>query len=195
MRRNDRRLVYGLGNTDITTVTEDGKYIRSYLIWAAIIQRCVDPKYHAKEPTYIGTTICDEWKNYSAFKAWYDIHFQEEMQIDADLFKKGGKIYSPETCCFLPRQINTALITKSLHNKSGYAGVTWSKQNKKWQTHTRTINGNGHIGFFDDIKLASAAYIEAKQNHIKELAEKYKSLLTKRVYDALMNWRYHESNL
>lgn len=44
------------------------------------------------------------------------------------------------------------------NNTSGYKGVSWSKQAKKWRAY---INYNGkqlHLGFFDDPKQAGKAY-------------------------------------
>ena len=44
------------------------------------------------------------------------------------------------------------------------------------------------LGFYDTPDGAFLAYKEAKEAHIKEVAEKWKEQIDSRVYDALMNW-------
>lgn len=51
------------------------------------------------------------------------------------------------------------------HNKSGYKGVCWSKQAKKWRTSINIDGKQYHLGYFDDPKKASEAY----QNKLSEV--------------------------
>ncbi len=46
-------------------------------------------------------------------------------------------------------------------NTSGYKGVYWSKQNKKWQVNIKCQNKNFRVGQFSDVKDAARAYNEA----------------------------------
>ena len=39
------------------------------------------------------------------------------LEIDKDLLYEGNKIYSPETCCLIPKEINTTLNSKR-HDKN-----------------------------------------------------------------------------
>jgi hypothetical protein len=50
------------------------------------------------------------------------------------------------------------------NNTSGYIGVWWHKQNKKWCAEIRTRNVKYYLGTFDDPKEAYEAYLAAKQN-------------------------------
>lgn len=47
-------------------------------------------------------------------------------------------------------------------NTSGYVGVSWSKQNKKWQAQIGINGKNKHLGFFDKASDASTARINAE---------------------------------
>ena len=38
------------------------------------------------------------------------------MELDKDLLVEGNKIYSPSTCCFIPKEINTVINYKR-HDK------------------------------------------------------------------------------
>jgi hypothetical protein len=58
---------------------------------------------------------------------------------------------------------NSKNIRMSLSNKSGYRGVSWSKDMEKWRA-TISLNGKTqHLGYFDDPERASAAYEEAAE--------------------------------
>jgi len=48
----------------------------------------------------------------------------------------------------------------------------------------------GYAGYYDTPEEAFAAYKQAKESHIKEVAQKYfdDGKITKRVYDALMKY-------
>lgn len=62
-------------------------------------------------------------------------------------------------------------------NKSGYAGVSWSKKHQKWWAQIRISNKHSSLGFFDDIIEASNAYKQAdllrgdfsRQNTVRHL--------------------------
>lgn len=58
------------------------------------------------KPTYEGCTVCDEWLYFSNFKKWFDENYIEGFQLDKDIIIRGNKVYSPQTCCFVPKEIN-----------------------------------------------------------------------------------------
>lgn len=47
------------------------------------------------------------------------------------------------------------------HNTSGFKGVLWSTQKKKWQARISVNYKQKHLGFFDDVKDAARAYKKA----------------------------------
>lgn len=50
-------------------------------------------------------------------------------------------------------------------NKSGFLGVTWNKQNKKWQASIKLNGKVKYIGFFNDIDDAARARKAADAEH------------------------------
>lgn len=78
--------------------------------FTAVKRRCYDPRvkeyasYGAK-----GVVICDEWLNdFEKFYQWsIDNGYSKNLQLDKDI-KGNGKLYSPETCCWVtPYENNT----------------------------------------------------------------------------------------
>ena len=77
--------------------------------------RCYDDKYQLRQPTYIGCSVSEDFCNFQNFAEWYS-HYKYEckypLEIDKDLLYEGNKIYSPKTCCLLPKEINSTLNSK-----------------------------------------------------------------------------------
>ena len=110
--------IYGIGyigEGDYIT-TKNGKHTKYYLAWINMLTRCYSEKEHKKHPTYIDCEVHDEWRNFQNFAKWYKDNYyevgNEKMCLDKDILVKHNKIYSPETCIFVPHKINT-LFTKS----------------------------------------------------------------------------------
>ena len=92
------------------TVSENGKNKKEYKIWHSMIKRCYDPKYQEKHSTYKGCIVEDYLLNFQNMGEWIEENYYkipgETMCLDKDILHKGNKIYSRETCIFLPERIN-----------------------------------------------------------------------------------------
>lgn len=156
-----------------------------------MFRRCYSKIFHARQSTYSDCTVCDEWLLLSNFKKWFDENYIEGYALDKDILVKGNKVYSPETCCFVPNEINTLLTKRQNYRGKLPIGVTI---NNKSSNYIATINLNGkkrkYVGSFSTPDEAFEAYKEAKENHIKEVAEKYykEGTISEKVYNALMNY-------
>lgn len=79
--------------------------------WGDMLLRC----YDKSSPSYRnyggrGVTVCNEWHRFGNFLLWYQSNHQEGYHLDKDLLnKKESKVYSPETCMFLPKEVNLYL--------------------------------------------------------------------------------------
>lgn len=56
---------------------------------------------------------------------------------------------------------NMKNIKKTRRNTSGFKGVSWSKNAKKWQAHIRAEGKSIRLGYFDKPEDAHAAYKKA----------------------------------
>ena len=185
--------VYGvgyMGNNPELKSSCNGKKCPIYDTWYRIIERCYSKKVHERFPTYIGCYTSEEFTDYSKWRIWYD-NYQykhEGWQLDKDLLVKGNKIYSSETCVFLPHIINSVL-TKSNKTRGKYLiGAYFDTHNNKFKAHISKYGKNTTLGYFENEIDAHLAYKEAKEEYLKELAEEYKDMLDPRAYNALQNY-------
>ena len=178
----------GIGNY---SSTENGKETKCHRTWSHMHERCYDPNYQEKHPTYENCTVCEEWNNYQNYAKWFDENYyeveNERMNLDKDILKKGNKVYSPDTCIFVPQRINS-LFTKS-NNKRGEYPIGVCKVGDKFVAHLNKGDGKQiHLGVFATPELAFLAYKEAKEQYIKEVAEEYKGKIPQKLYEAMMNY-------
>lgn len=164
-----------------------------YLVWMAMFNRCYSEVFQKDNPIYIDCRVCEEWHNFQIFSRWYDENFYtlEEkcsIAIDKDILIKGNKIYSPETCIFVPQFINN-LFTKSNKTRGKYLiGVTFNKARQKFIAQLNIDNVKKQVGIFDNELDAFFAYKKAKEDYIKSVAEKYKDQIPEKLYNVMMNY-------
>lgn len=59
---------------------------------------------------------------------------------------------------------------KTALNTSGYKGVYWNRQRKKWVAHIKVFYKLKYLGLFEDKKVAAATYNEAAKDAFGEFA-------------------------
>ena len=115
------------------------------------------------------------------------------MQLDKDILKKGNKVYSPETCIFVPRRINSLFIKSDKARGRYPIGVTLRKDNGKYRSqcdvqYEEEPRKQIQLGQFDTPEEAFYAYKQFKENYIKEVADIYKPYIPEKLYEAM--YRY-----
>lgn len=181
------KTVYGVGFLGV------GKYnIKDYKdiynTWIGMLTRCYsnDERYTA----YKNVTCCDEWFNFQNFAEWFlnnkPYHTKEKLYLDKDILSNGDKIYSPDTCLLVPREINNAFIINK-GKKDLPVGVT--KNNNHYIAKVRKHGKAIILGKFDTISEARKAYVKEKELYIKELADTYKDAIVAKAYYALKNYK------
>ena len=125
MENMNNKLIYGVGicNKGKYNASINRKHTKCYTVWFAMLQRCYSDKYHEKHPTYIDCQVYKDWLYFQSFAKWYHENYYEiigqKMALDKDILCKGNKIYSPETCIFVPQSINL-LFTKTDAKRGEY---------------------------------------------------------------------------
>ena len=108
----------------------------------------------------------------------------EKIELDKDILIKDNKIYSPETCIFIPQHINQLFSGHSKKN-SLPKGVRFDKKNNKYVSQIR-INGKlKYLGVYTSVEEAERVYLINRDLFIKELLEAYKYKIPLNLYEKL----------
>lgn len=160
-----------------------GKPTLEYIVWSGMLYRCYGDLTAKKYPTYADVKVCEEWYNFQNFAHWYcnTGYYNMSYELDKDLLFPGNRVYSPNTCCMVPQEINNVVSGNNPRKTNLPTGV--------YQ------NGNGfqvkianqHVGFFGTQDIAAQHYVETKQLATLELANKWKDYISNAVYLALIN--------
>ena len=192
------RRVFGIGylGEGKYKMSENGKDTRVYDTWKSMLQRCYDSKYHKKRPTYKDCEVSEELHNFQNFAKWYEDNYYEvegeRMCLDKDILVKGNKIYSPETCIFVPNTINLLFIKND--NKRGKSLIGTSPFKGKYVAQCRIINPetgkskNEYLGRYETQEEAFKVYKYYKERNIKEVADYYKEQIPQILYNALYTY-------
>ena len=170
----------------------NGVLTKEYDLWCSMLKRCYSEGYKKKHQTYKDCEVSENFKSYEYFYEWCQkqIGFNNEgFELDKDLLVKGNKIYSESTCIFIPSEINLLLTKCTTSRGEHLIGVCWNKTKKAFVAQISRNNGKReHLGYFKTEIEAFIAYKTAKETFIKEQAEKWKSQIDERAYDALINY-------
>jgi hypothetical protein len=144
-----------------------------YKRWYHMLIRCYSKKYQEKMPTYIGCTVCEEWKAFSNFKEWMKRQDWQGKHLDKDIIVKGNKIYSPETCAFVEPATNTFTTDGSAARGGQPIGVSLHKRCKSYDAHCRDpfLKKLVHLGCFSNPIAAHEACRKKKHELACRLAE------------------------
>ena len=189
--------VYGVGIIGTKyPITINGVNTKEYDLWHSMLRRCYSDNSKKKRPTYEGCEVSDKFKRYEYFYEWCNeqIGFGVDgngnsFQLDKDLLVKGNKVYSEDTCVFIPKEINL-LLTKCIASRGEhFIGVSWSNISKTFVAIVRKNKGKQEcLGYFKTEIEAFNAYKKAKESFVKEQANKWKGKVDPRAYEALVNY-------
>lgn len=178
-------------------ISENSKLTKVYDTWHHMLQRCYDEKYQKRQPSYKACTVCDEWHNFQNFAKWYEDNYYEIegeiMHLDKDILIKHNKIYSPDTCIFVPNIINILFIKNDKSRGESIIG-THRLKNGKYVANCHLFNSkigkskNEHLGTYDTQEKAFEIYKYYKEKNIKEVADYYKDKILERLYNAMYNY-------
>ena len=191
------KLVQGIGfNNNKYPSWKNGKRLKEYRLWQDMLLRCTKG-FWSKHPTYVGTTCSENFKHYSYFYEWC----QEQTgfncaddkrkcwQLDKDILVDSNKLYSEDTCVFVPARVNLLLTKRDAMRGYLPIGVRWHKRDKKYESNCNDRDGKlKHLGYFHSVQEAFLAYKTFKESLIKEVANEYREQLAERAYEALMKY-------
>lgn len=165
--------VFGVGDLDGHKTNN-----KAYTIWYQILKRCYSYDYNKKTKAYKDCIVCDEWLHFPTFKKWYDKNFKKGCDLDKDLL--GENLYSPKTCCFIPPQLNTVLIT----------GKGISKSGNKFRVRISKKGKDVSLGSFNTKFEALMKYKYEKKLEINRVAKSFfdRKIIDENIYKSFLNY-------
>lgn len=169
------------------TARVDGKMTKCYNNWFNMFNRCYGEKTTLP---YSKVEVDEKWNDYQVFAKWYYENYDETLMkgwdLDKDLLSSENKIYSENTCVFLPQEIN-ALLATNIPSYTGYPRGVYPKDGK-FQSAIQKYGKSIYLGFFDTPEEAHKVYMKAKKEYLIEVSEKWRGILSDRVCDAIKNY-------
>ena len=176
-------------------VRENGKITDEYFIWHGMLQRCYDPKYQEKYTTYKGCVVEEYLLNFQHMGEWIEDNYYEipgeVMCLDKDILHKGNKIYSRETCIFVPERINLLFVKHDKARGDCPIGVR-PMQSGNYQALCN--NGYGKqicLGTYSTKEEAFNVYKEYKEKLIKDVIDSYEGKIPELYYSRLKTAMYN----
>lgn len=186
--------VHGVGLNDVPFKTSNnGKQFWQYQLWSHMLGRCFNVRYKETRPTYMDVTCCDEWFSFGNFLAWVNKEVgysgkPDGMQLDKDLIVAGNKTYSPEACSFVPRAVNSLLLSRGSVRGKYPVGVCFDTCNGGFQVRVNHCGVLQNLGSYKTPEEAFAVYKVAKEAQIKVVALRYRDVIKPAVFDLLIGW-------
>lgn len=139
-----------------------------YKLWRSVIVRCYDSTVKNAN-VYAKSTVHEDWLRFSTFREWaLDKPIGEGMALDKDILFSGNKLYSPETCVFVPTRLNS-LLTCFKSDKGDYpVGVSSRKSSSSFvaRVHDGSGGESAYLGSYSTPEEAHSAWQIAKANII-----------------------------
>lgn len=148
---------FKIKNTSILLTKHKMCKHKFYYVWASMIQRCINIK-NKYYKNYGGRGICvyKEWEKFENFKKDMYLSYKEGLSIDR--INNNGN-YEPSNCRLatkITQQRNTRILKSD--NTSGYRGVDFCKNNKKWRARIVINAKEINLGRFNTAEEAGYAY-------------------------------------
>lgn len=188
------KLVYGIGISDPGQYFSrvDGKHTDEYQLWVRVLQRCQSGGlFQTKQPAYIGCSVHPDFIRFQWFAEWCNNQIGFGLKgwaLDKDILIQSNRVYGPDTCCFVPKQLNQLLAHKRSNQGLHPTGVSYFRNRGNYIAQIGIDGKNKTLGYFETPELAEAAYKIAKTNDIRRQAELWKTQIDPRVYVALLKY-------
>lgn len=185
------KTVYGIGFIGLGKhiPSLNGKDTKLYKLWASVICRTYHEYSLIRYPTYRNVEICEEWLCFQNFADWClsNPYYNLGYCLDKDILSSSDKIYSPDTCCFIPHEINVLFLEKRCDKGNLPTGVT--ERSGRYRASVSRKGSKISLGTYDTVDEALKVYKEAKETRIKELARKWEGKIEDKIFKKLINWK------
>lgn len=136
-----------------------------YQRWSSMINRCKKGSF-SKNYFDKGIIVCEEWKEYGAFKVWaLENGFKKELELDR---KENDKGYYPANCHFVTKLVNTSNRSNTIfvnYNSERISLTLFAEKNKLPKNVYNTIRRRIKNGW-DDKKAIETPIKNGNYGHV-----------------------------
>lgn len=175
-------------------IKANGRNSRAYSHWRNMIERCYGANRTARNKTYIDCSIDDAWLDFQDFARWFynQKYSNSGYHLDKDLLLPNNRLYSPDLCCFVPRELNVLMTSRASARGAYPQGVSWHKRDEIYHSQITVDGKKVHLGYFDCPNEAHQVYKAAKEANVKRMALEWQDRIADNVFQALMSWQLTE---
>lgn len=165
----------------------------AYERWYSMLNRCYGRKEN-RNVTYKDASVAEVWFNFQNFAEWHEQNYYEigvgKMGLDKDILVKGNRVYSPETCIYVPQRINSLFVKGDKVRGKLPIGVSYNTNSKGYMGCCCIgERKRKNLGTYATPEEAFYTYKNFKENFIKEVAEEYKDKIPEKLYNALLSYK------
>lgn len=176
--RPGMKLLCGVGINDTTDPVyinyKDGNkwWCPYYSCWYNMLRR-VSGKYKTKKnESYKETKATEDFLRFSKFKPWMMSQDWKDKTLDKDILGD-GTLYSFETCCFIPNEVNVFLTGLHTPTERLY-GVSYRPKTDNYVARVFYKEQHHALGTFSNKYTARASYVKKKLEFWEEVVVEHK---------------------
>ena len=113
------------------------------------------------------------------------------MHLDKDILCKGNKVYSRETCIFVPERINTLFVKRDKSRGKDPIGVSDLPSGNYQAICSDGYGKLDYLGTYSTKEEAFRVYKEYKEKVIKEVIDSYEGKIPEPFYSRLKTAMYN----
>ena len=139
-----------LGNKNGVKHGEHGTFL--YKKWKSMRGRVQTHPHYLKN----GIGCCQEWDSYINFKTWAEANgWSEELSLDRiDTYAD----YEPSNCRWVNKSIQASNISIKKNNKTGYSGVSYNTQKRKYISQIQYEGTKVYLGQYETEEEGAIAF-------------------------------------
>lgn len=189
---------YGFGFLGEGPYSSSKVQVKEYQTWSGMLERCYCPKLKLSRHSYSGVLCDPQWHNFQEFAEWcqWQVGFKNiGWELDKDIMSitlgRDCGFYSPETCVFLPKEVNTFLTKFSSRSKELPLGVTKDKLKKDKFRAYLTYRSKDYSFRANTVEECYNWYLEKNSECISDIISRFSSQVDERALYALEQLKHH----
>ena len=171
---------------DIPVAKQQNNLYVFKIIWNAIKKLTIED--------YENNILYFEWFDINNFIEWANKNYQKDCYLMKNIIDPNNKIYGPDTCYFVPKELKTFFEQIVKNSSLGIFSYMDYTDTIKYFIIIKTIDGVKRFNNFDTEEQAYNEFKIQSEKYIKDLIFSYKNKLDSKVFDCLFNYVITKEN-